>query len=66
MRPNRILTHESLELLRREVRRNVWQGRILNAVVLLVCAVVLYVVMPPEWREVLVTELQAWKGGLGL
>lgn len=50
-KPNRILTHESLELLRREVRRNAWQGRILNAVVLLVCAVVLWHVMPGEWRE---------------
>lgn len=62
MKPDRILEHECLERLRHEVRRNAWQCRILNAVVLAVCAVVLWWVMPPAWREAVmewVTSLTA-------
>jgi len=51
MKPDRILEHECLERLRREVRRNAWQGYMMQALVLLVCAVVLWWVMPPAWRE---------------
>lgn len=66
MKTNRILTHESIELLRREVRRNTWQGRLLNAVVLVVCAGVLWHVMPPAWREAVIEwwDTLAIKDGL--
>jgi len=51
MKPDRILEHECLERLRREVRRNAWQGYVMHAMLLLVCLVVLWWVMPPAWRE---------------
>ena len=51
MKPDRILEHECLERLRREVRRNAWHGYVMHAMVLLVCVVVLWWVMPPAWRE---------------
>jgi len=51
MKPDRILEHECLERLRREVRRNAWHGYLMQSLVLLVCVVVLWWVMPPAWRE---------------
>ena len=54
LKPNRILSYECLETLRREVRKQQRDGRILSALVLIVCLVALYVVMPPEWREAVI------------
>ena len=66
MKPDRILEHQCLERLRREVRRNVWHGRILNALALLVCAVVLWWVMPPAWREAVMQWLIDVQGAWGV